>query len=58
MQVKVELPRGGLRHLCDTAPHPCCSAPRLALDLAEGGPMMGLSSRRSPDRIAIAALKG
>jgi hypothetical protein len=51
MQVKVELPSGGLRHLRDTALHPCCSAPRLALDLAEGGPMMGLSSRRSPDRV-------
>jgi hypothetical protein len=40
MQVKMELPPGGLQHLCDTALHPCCSAPRLALDLAEGGPMM------------------
>jgi hypothetical protein len=59
MQVKVELPPGGLRHLCDTALHPCCSAARLALDLEEGAPMMGLSSRSiARSHCAIAALKG
>jgi hypothetical protein len=52
MQVKVELPPGGLRHLCDTALHPCCSAARLALDLEEGGPMMGYPVAVLPDRIA------
>jgi hypothetical protein len=41
MQVKLESPLSRLQHLFDLALHPRCSAPRLALDLAEGGPMMG-----------------